>query len=197
MRKQFVELITMVYDFLKGRDDVHMNSFLEEWPAANMPTRAIVCNPLPVLSWMPKALSATHKEAVPVVDTLSVLANRIAWGHTYSVDDFGSGFLEKYGWTELIGLRGPIASQRIACGFLMLGPEIEYPRHSHQAEEVYIPLTEPTFWTRGDEDWKSRTACRPIYHTSRIPHAMRTESTPLLALYLWRGGNLVEKSSIH
>ena len=26
-------------------------------------------------------------------------------------------FLEKYGWTEIIGLRGPITSNRVACGF--------------------------------------------------------------------------------
>ena len=196
MRKQFVELITIVHGFLKGLDDVHINSFLTDWPASWTPTRSVVYNHLPVLSWMPAALSATHKEAELVVDMLSTVANQIAWGQTYSVDDFGSGFLERYGWTELIGLRGPVASEHIACGFLMLGPKIEYARHSHEAEEVYIPLTEPTFWMRGDEDWKSRTACRPIYHASQTPHAMRTEGTPLLALYLWRGGNLTEKSKI-
>ena len=130
-----------------------------DWPASRTPTRSVVCNHLPVLSWMPKALSATHKEAVLVVDMLSTVANQIAWGQTYSVDDFGSGFLEKYGWTELIGLRGPIASERIACGFLMLGPGIKYPQHSHEAEEVYVPLTEPSFWMRADEDWELRKPC--------------------------------------
>jgi hypothetical protein len=29
-----------------------------------------------------------------------------------------------------------------------------------------------------------------------MPHAMRTETVPLLALYLWRGDNLTEKSHI-
>ena len=197
MRKQFVELITLVYGFFIGLDDVNINSFLADWPAARTPTRLIVCNTLPVLSWMHEALRATHRQAVPVVDTLSAVANQVAWGQTYSVDDFGSRFLEKYGWTELIGLRGPIACERMACGFLMLGPEIEYPRHSHEADEVYVPLTEPTFWMRGNEDWKMRPPCRPIYHASRKPHAMRTKSTPLLALYLWRGGDLVQKSHIH
>ena len=196
MRKQFVELITMVHGFLIGLDDVHVNSFLADWPAAGTPTRSVVCNPLRVLSWMREAISATHRQAVPVVDTLSTVANQIAWGQTYTVDDFGSGFLERYGWTELIGLRGPIASERMASGFLMLGPEIEYPRHSHEAEEVYVPLTEPSFWMRGEEDWELRKPCRPIHHASRTPHAIRTENVPLLALYLWRGGNLTEKSRI-
>jgi hypothetical protein len=131
------------------------------------------------------------------VKTLASLSDQITWGQTYSAEDFGHAFLERYGWTELIGLRGPIASDLMACGFLFLGPNIEYPRHSHEAEEVYVPLTGPTLWMQADQDWEYRTPCRPIYHASRMPHAMRTESVPLLALYLWRGGNLVEKSHIH
>ena len=197
MKAEFVALISSVQKFFEALDDTHINSFLADWPSTDCRTRSVAPRVLPILCWMPEAVAAAHPKAAFVVQMLASEADQIAWGQTYSTEDFGSGFLEKYGWTELIGLRGPIASERIACGFLMLGPEVEYPLHSHEAEEIYIPLTEPTFWLKGDEDWESRTACRPIYHTSRIPHAMRTESTPLLALYLWRGGNLVEKSNIH
>jgi len=77
-----------------------------------------------------------------------------------------------------------------------LCPEIEYPRHSHEAEEVYVLLTGQTLWQRDDQDWAYRAAGLPIYHASGVPHAMRTESVLLLALYLWRGGNLVQKSRI-
>ena len=31
-------------------------------------------------------------------------------------------------------------STTIAAGFLLLGPHTHYPRHSHAAEELYIPL---------------------------------------------------------
>jgi len=97
---------------------------------------------------------------------LAAQANHIAWGQTYSAQDFGVGFLEKYGWTEPIGLRGPIASDRIACGFLFLGPQIEYPRHRHEAEEVYVPLTGQTLWQRNNQDWAYRAAGLPIYHAA-------------------------------
>ena len=197
MKAGFAPLITAIRKFLEDLNNTYINSFLADWPAANCRTRSVAPQVLPVLSWMPEAVEAAHQKAVFLVKMLSSEAEQIAWGQTYSAEDFGSGFLEKYGWTELIGLRGPIASDRMACGFLMLGPEIEYPRHSHEAEEVYVPLTEPTFWMRGNEDWELRAPCRPIYHACRMPHAMRTESVPLLALYLWRGGNLIEKSSIH
>ena len=128
---------------------------------------------------------------------LASLANQLTWGQTYSAEDFGVRFLEKYGWTEFIGQRGPIASNLMACGFLLLGPQIEYPRHSHEAQEVYVPMTSQTLWQHGDQAWVYRTPGVPIYHAPWKPHAMRTGNEPLLALYLWRGKNLVEKSSIH
>ena len=100
------------------------------------------------------------------------------------------------GWTEFIGLRGPIPSERMACGILMLGPGVEYPRHRHEAEEVYIPLTGQTHWLQGSQDWTFRELGRPIYHAPWVPHAMKTGPSPLLALYLWRAGNLTQKSII-
>ena len=145
---------------------------------------------------MPAAVEAADKSTELLVNRLASLANDLAWGQTYSAQDFGDRFLEKYGWSEFIGLRGPIACERMACGVLFLGPQIEYPRHSHEAEEVYVPLTGQALWQCGDQDWTDRTAGRPIYHASRVWHAMQTESVPLLALYLWRGGNLMQKSRI-
>jgi hypothetical protein len=84
----------------------------------------------------------------------------------------------------------------MACGFLFLGPQIEYPRHRHEAEEVYVPLTGHSLWKQGNQDWDYRATGLSIYHASWVPHAMRTETVPLLALYLWRGGNLAQKSRI-
>jgi hypothetical protein len=197
MNPRFIALIDAVYKFFEDLDDIHLNTFLADWPHDVSPTRSMAPNGLPVLSWMPEAVAAAHNKAGFLVNTLAFLSDQISWGQTYSAEDFGHAFLERYGWTELMGMRGPIASDFMACGFLFLGPNIEYPRHSHEAEEIYVPLTGPTLWMQGDQDWEYRKPCRPIYHTPRVTHAMRTESVPLLALYLWRGGNLTEKSSIH
>lgn len=145
---------------------------------------------------MPEAVNAAGKKAEIIADMLASLAYHLAWGQTYSAEDFGAGFLKKYGWTELIGLRGPIASNRIACGFLLLGPQIEYPLHRHEAKEVYVPLTGQTLWRRSNQDWAYHEPGQPIYHDSWVPHAMRTKAVSLLALYLWRGGDLVQKSHI-
>ena len=93
-------------------------------------------------------------------------------------------------------MRGLVKSRELACGFLMLGPDIEYPLHSHAAQEIYVPLTSQSLWKKGDELWKYRQEGVPIYHKSWVDHGMKTGSAPLLALYLWRGGNLTQKSHI-
>jgi len=198
MRAQnnLIAFIIAIHEFLEGIKDIHIKSILADWPSANCITRSVLPHRLPVLSWLPAAVKAAGKNTEGIVKMLAALANQIAWGQTYSAQDFGLGFLENYGWTELIGQRGPIASDDIACGFLFLGLQIEYPCHRHEAEEVYVPLTKQTLWQRSNQVWAYRAPGRSIHHASWVPHAMRTETVPLLALYLWRGGNLVQKSLI-
>jgi hypothetical protein len=194
--KNIISFIIAIHRFFEKLDDTHVIEFLADWPPADCRPRPVAPQALPVLSWMPEAVKAAAKEGKSIIQLLVSLRDCLAWGQTYAAEDFGAGFLEKYGWTELIGRRGPVASNHLACGFLFLGPQIEYPRHSHGAEEIYVPLTEQTSWQRGDEDWVRHLPCRPIYHPPGIPHAIRTEDLPLLALYLWRGTNLTEKSHI-
>ncbi|MEP6657076.1 MAG: dimethylsulfonioproprionate lyase family protein [Betaproteobacteria bacterium] len=158
--------------------------------------RRVVPRGLPVLEW----IGVLEQGAVPttraLVRMLVAGARSLAWAQTYTPDDFGAFFLERYAWTELIGLRGPVASSRIAAGFLLLGPGLEYPLHSHEAEEMYFPLAGAAKWKRDDGDWIRKAPGTLIHHAAWVPHAMRTEREPLLALYVWRGGNLAQKSKI-
>ena len=169
--------------------------FLQDWPVlrASRPAQPFG---LPVLAWLnglpPLAAPATQS----LVQGLVASADALEWRQTYTAADFGPAFLDRYGWSELIGLRGPIPSTAIACGVMLLGPEIDYPPHAHEAEELYLPLAGTALWLRGDEPWRSRPPGEPIHHPSWMPHAMRTAAEPLLALYVWRGGALTAKSKI-
>jgi mannose-6-phosphate isomerase-like protein (cupin superfamily) len=181
---------------LEGLDDPVLAPFLTEWPEPDAERRQVASRSLPVLRWLGGLPSAAVATTRPLVDRLVATAGDLAWGQTYSAADLSAGFLDRYGWSELIGLRGSIASDRIACGVLLLGPGIEYPPHSHAAEEIYLPLSGTALWLRGGEDWRQRRPGELIHHPSGIPHGMRTGVEPLLALYLWRGGDLAEKSNI-
>jgi hypothetical protein len=105
-------------------------------------------------------------------------APRLAWRQTYSADYFGVRFLENYGWTEFIG------------------PEMEYPAHAHEAEEILHSSGRARHWRRDAQDWRLRAPVESIFHPSWAPHAMRTDRQPLLALYVWRAGDITQKSRI-
>ena len=191
-----IALVNLIYDYLIGMDDVCLAPFLADWPSKPFKTRIVFQRRLPVLSYLPALVPEENSKTKNIVKMLETLSEHLSWGQTYSTEDFGDAFLKKYGWTELIGLRGQIKSKDIACGFLLLGPDIEYPKHSHEAQEVYVPLSSQAQWVQGNDDWILRPSGIPIYHRSGLTHGMRTGNKPLLALYLWQGGNLAQKSHI-
>ncbi len=177
-------------------DQPELRPFLADWPGPGASRRSVDPRPLPVLQWLDRLAPHAAGETRPLVDGIVAAAAQLAWGQTYAAADFGARFLERYGWSELVGLRGPVASDRLACGVLLLGPDLEYPAHSHAAEEIYLPLAGTALWLRGGEGWRPRRPGELIHHPSGIAHAMRTGDQPLLALYLWRGGDLAQKSTI-
>jgi mannose-6-phosphate isomerase-like protein (cupin superfamily) len=164
--------------------------FLAEAPPL-VATRPTPPHILPVCSVL-RAL----RERSALVEALAEAASALEWRQTYSAADFGAAFLQRYGWTELFGLRGPIASDRVAGGFLLLGAGVEYPAHAHEAEELYLPLAGRALWMRDDSGFFVRPPGEAIFHPAWTPHAMRTLEEPLLAAYLWRGGDLAAKSKI-
>ena len=163
--------------------------FLAEWPEGGE-TRSVEPVQLPVCQWL--AGMADCRVMAP----LKAVAGRLQWRQSYGAAYFGEAFLAGYGWAEFIGMRGPVASDRIACGVLLLGPGVEYPAHAHQAAEVYLPISGVAKWQRGDGPFVPVPVRQAVHHPSWMPHAMRVGTAPLAALYLWRGGDLEARSVI-
>ena len=163
--------------------------FLAEWPEVGA-SRAVEPATLPVC----RCLDAMGTAGI--VGQLRAAASSLRWQQTYGAGDFGAEFLQGYGWSEFVGLRGPYPSTQIACGVLLLGPHITYPAHAHAAEEVYLPIFGKAEWQQGDGAFAPIPVGKPIHHAPWVPHAMRVGAEPLAALYLWRGGDLAAKSAI-
>lgn len=191
-----MQLVDSIFDYLNGLDESIHRPFLANWPSKPFKTRTVFPNTLPVVSYLAGIHVNGDERAKEVVSALRSCADDLCWGQTYSAQDFGTKFLDKYGWTELIGLRGHVASENIACGFLLLGPHVEYPNHSHEAEEVYVPFSSHSPWKHAGSDWKLKQRGAPIYHEPWLVHGMRTGPQPLLALYIWQGGDLAQKSRV-
>ena len=116
------------HSYLTGLNDVRLGPFLTDWPAAPFEIRIILPNPLPVFSCFPTVVQATQTEVAFIVKDFIASAQYLQRGQTYAAEDFGAEFLEKYGWAEMIGQRGPVASDHIACGFLRDHNAIHFPR---------------------------------------------------------------------
>ncbi|CAN7478983.1 dimethylsulfonioproprionate lyase family protein [Mesorhizobium sp. LjNodule214] len=162
----------------------------------DMPARALAPYALPCLDQLDRIVELAPANARPLVRLLARRRNEFRWGQTYNVTDFGAEFLEKYGWLEVFGTRGHFINAEVAAGLLILGPGIVYPDHHHIAEEIYALLTGGTEWRIGEGGFRVREAGEVIHHASDVSHAMRTGKEPLLALYIWRGGPLAQKSTI-
>lgn len=167
--------------------------FLADWPDTTE-RRVLAPQDLPVTAHLPGM--AAPAATAPALAALQAAAPGLAWRQTYAVADLGAAFLAGYGWSEFIGLRGPVPSTRLACGVLLLAPGIRYPLHRHEAEELYLPISGTALWRMGSAPAEAVPPGRPIHHPSWMPHGTETGPEPLAALYLWRGGDLAAKSEL-
>ncbi|MGX5847005.1 dimethylsulfonioproprionate lyase family protein [Mesorhizobium sp. PL10] len=195
MPTYFDQLLDRFHVYLRGVDNALVRDAVARI-AWTMPARPLEPHPLPCVGLLDRIVKLAPPDAQPLVQLLADRRGDLCWGQTYNAADFGEAFLQKYGWLEVFGLRGHFANDEAAAGLLILGPGITYPDHHHIAEEIYIPLTGGTEWRTGDGGFTVRQAGEVIHHASNVSHAMRTGSEPLLALYIWRGGPLAQKSTI-
>ena len=189
------DLLDRIHAPLKSLQAPRLDPFLAEWPG-EAPSRRVMPRSLPVLKYASVLKSQTPHWARSVTEELFRLGPSLHWGQSYPASAVGAQFLENYGWTEVAGLHGPIPSEQVAIGFLMLGPATLYPRHRHEAEEIYVPVSGAAAWQGGDGIWREKPPGAVIVHERNEPHAMRTSSEPLLALYLWRSARLDQKSRL-
>ena len=162
-------------------------ALLADWPGA---TSVPVPSALPVLG----SLSRLPAQPGDLGTQLMALSSALRWQQTYTAKDFGPVFLDRYGWTLLVGPKGPVACTSNLAGFLLLGPGIEYPVHQHAAEEAYVVVAGTASWKIGAADWAPLPPGSVVHNPPWQAHGMRTDQgTPLLLAFLWRAG-AVEKS---
>ena len=191
----FDDLLERFHAYLAGVD----NDLVADEVARigwDMPVRSLEPRALACLGRLDRIAKLAPADARPLTCFVADHRDELRWGQTYTAADFGPSFIDNYGWLEVIGTRGHFVNDEVAGGLLILGPDIVYPDHHHIAEEIYIPLTGGTEWRMGEGRFHARDAGEVIHHASSVSHAMRTGTEPLMALYLWRGGPLAQKSTI-
>jgi len=205
-RSTLEQLHDQVHALLRSLAAPALEPFLAEWPPPGQrpradapawrrePHGADASMRLPVLRHLHDLVRGADQVAGGAIQTLCNHAHLLDWRQTYSAPEAGAEFLQNYGYAALLGPGAPLPAARIACGFLLLGPRTRYPRHRHEAEEIYVPLSGTARWQQGDGDFSERPPGSLIHHGRDEPHAMHTGVRPLLALYVWRSENLNQKA---
>ncbi len=207
-------LAEKAHRLLRSLAEPTLAPFLADWPGDASPGHAWpeVSDSSPVASGL-QVPDVESDSTLPVLRCLSNFAadespfgaslvadlcrnhHLLMWRQTYAAGDVDDAFLRNYGYTEIVGMKS-IPSRRIACGFLILGPSTLYPRHRHEAEEIYIPLRGTAQWQQGDAIWREWRPGAVIHHASGEPHSMQTGAEPLLALYVWRSEQLNQRARL-
>ena len=89
--------------------------------------------------------------------------------------------------SELIGPNGFFESTNIRIGLLIQQEKIAYPKHWHDAEELYLVLNGNAYWSVDDDPAVLYRPDSFVHHKSCQPHSMTTQAEPLLALWGWTG----------
>jgi hypothetical protein len=189
------QLFNAVHGYLTVKEDPLVQDMSTHLPLSPEP-RILPARTYPVSDHLAQAARFGDPNAADILAILVGEGDRFHWGQSYGPADFGSDFLNNYAYLEILGTRGHFRSDAVACGFLMIGPNTDYPAHRHEAEEIYMVLAGTADWTKAGADYGTRPPGAVIHHPSQVVHAIKTGAEPLLVLYLWRGGDLAQKSEI-
>ena len=96
---------------------------------------------LPVVDWLGRALDRGRQTpTASLVDTIDRVQHQLAWRYGY--DRVPRSLQGKYAFAELMGPKGPVVSERLILGLVLLAPGCTYPSHAHDGiTESYICLS--------------------------------------------------------
>ncbi|MBT3559117.1 MAG: hypothetical protein HOC63_11525 [Rhodospirillales bacterium] len=107
------------------------------------------------------------------------------WGEGNADEPDIEAFQNRFAYCSIFGSNGPLVSDKIAGGFSIQAPDIYYPPHAHQAVETYWIIGGDGDWKIGSDPWFPVESGTLIHHETGIRHAMQTNHSALLTVWLW------------
>ncbi len=165
-----------------------LNEVLDALTAATIPP-AISPDPKPVI----RHLDGLNQDrptspTKPIMDEFLAVARNLPWSQTYGyLKVLDQDYLDNYGYIRLIGPDSIVPHPDLRVGIGLWGPNLNYPMHHHEAEELYHVLYgQPEFRT-DTTDFTTHSIGDAIHHRPWMPHAQRFGDTPTVLLYAWTG----------
>jgi mannose-6-phosphate isomerase-like protein (cupin superfamily) len=191
-----LELLNAVRDFTLDHthpDIERFKSSMRDWGEA---WHEVTPAYLAAADFLGPASAATNAQTSALVATFERHKNRLRWEQSYTKEEdlVSDAMLAGYGFAEILGQRGPFVSDRIRAGIGIWGPDIVYPRHQHEAEEVYVVLAGSAAFKLGSGGETRHGVGDVIFVESNTPHGFRTTGQSLVVFYLWQAGDLRQQS---
>jgi dimethylpropiothetin dethiomethylase len=139
---------------------------------------------LPVADHLPRALDMGSRGVLAgLSDSVGRLADSLSWEYGY--ETVPRGLAGKYGYCEILGPRGPVVSDRLVLGLVLLAPGTTYPQHHHRdIEESYVSIAGA--WSENDNAVYTPGAL--ILNAPGHEHRITTDTyQPCLLAYAWLG----------
>ena len=158
------------------------------WPDDLTPT-GLQPAPIPATDLVRDFAEDVGEPARDLVAAIKATAHLAQWKLTYTEEEVGADFLNRFGYYELFGPTGHFHSTQLRGYVAYWGAGLNYDWHSHQAEELYLTLAGgAVFRVDGNEAYVGPNETR--HHESWQSHAMTTTEQPILTFVLWRGDGM-------
>ncbi len=116
------------------------------------------------------------------------LARRVKWRGLYKGGGVAPDLQDGMSAGRIAGPGALIESDKVLAGFFLLAPHVYYPKHDHEALEIYQALSGSTAVTHGIDGTPTHLERGGLsYQAEHVVHDLRVDDEPALLLYLWTG----------
>jgi mannose-6-phosphate isomerase-like protein (cupin superfamily) len=124
-----------------------------------------------------------------VLEEFLRIAHDLPWRRTVGyLDVLSDEYLANYGYVQLMGPPPSIIEHpSVRVGIGVWGPDLDYPMHEHEAEELYHVLAGTPSFADAAGVWTTTSPGDAIHTPPWQRHAQRFGDTPTVVLYCWTG----------
>ena len=119
-----------------------------------------------------------------IIGCIVALSGHLPWYQRPALnnDTFMAGHVN----AQIIGPEGLEVRQDLIVGVTLMRPDLDYPDHQHEPQELYLVLSDGR-WRQGNDkgngDWHTPGLGGLVYNKSNVMHGMKSVATPLIALW--------------
>ncbi|MEM9581161.1 MAG: dimethylsulfonioproprionate lyase family protein [Pseudomonadota bacterium] len=142
----------------------------------------------PCADYLEADSALVSRSYAPLQQAIIAASPVVQWRETYKDTDIGADFMDRFGCYSVIGAGGPFTSDTLWVWVVYMPAGLDYPRHHHPGEELYIVISGEAEFRRDGAARETLREGDTVLHASNQPHATQTFAHPVLCLVIWRNG---------